>query len=325
MSRKGDHQINSDLVSTLRELNKSMKLAEVDAVGVRNKTEYPTIFIVGAPRAGTTLMMQWLADTGHFAYPTNLISRFYTAPYLGSIIQNILTDKHLDYQDELYDLKASESNLESRLGKTKGFREPNGFWYMWRRFIPITEIRKISKKDEIKVDRKGLMNAVASLEKAADKPVLLKGKMMQFNLDILTNVFKKSLVIFIKREEKYNIESILRARVEYNGDIGVWFGAKPSNFEEIKRMDPISQVVGQVRGINNSISQQLNKIDIVNRISISYEDLCNEPKMAFIKICDKINSLGYEVNSESTKVRDLNNRNGQNINPDFIRNVEIAV
>jgi len=42
---------------------------------------------VGALRSGTTLFMQWLANTGVFSYPTNILSQFFGAPVIGAKIQ----------------------------------------------------------------------------------------------------------------------------------------------------------------------------------------------------------------------------------------------
>ena len=42
-------------------------------------TSATVVLVVGGPRSGSTVMMQWLASSGVFAYPSNLLSRFYRA------------------------------------------------------------------------------------------------------------------------------------------------------------------------------------------------------------------------------------------------------
>ena len=61
----------------------------------------PIVFVLGAPRSGTTLLTQWLAASGHFGVPSNLLARFYEAPYIGGLVQRLLTDPDLSYRDEL--------------------------------------------------------------------------------------------------------------------------------------------------------------------------------------------------------------------------------
>lgn len=68
-------ELNSDLQPSEQALLKQQTSADAD---------HPVIFVMGPLRSGTTLFMQWLANTGLVAYPTNLLSRFYQAPVLGA-------------------------------------------------------------------------------------------------------------------------------------------------------------------------------------------------------------------------------------------------
>ena len=97
-----DFQRNSLLEQLLTEINNKMQIAEKEyLLEYSGKTiDYPIIFIMGALRSGTTLLMQWLANTGIVAYPTNLLSRFYKAPILGAKIQLMLTNPSYNFRNE---------------------------------------------------------------------------------------------------------------------------------------------------------------------------------------------------------------------------------
>src|SRR5689334_1008692 len=82
---------NSKLEELLRETNQLLAPSEAAAVADFRMPRFPVVLIVGAARSGSTVTMQWLAQTGTFAYPTNLLSRFYGAPSIGARIQQILT------------------------------------------------------------------------------------------------------------------------------------------------------------------------------------------------------------------------------------------
>src|SRR5690606_6790054 len=103
-----------------------------------SEERYSKIFVVGALRSGTTLLTQWLADSGMVAYPTNLLSRFYAAPLVGAKIQLLLTDPRYNFRNEILDFNG-EINFSSENGKTQGALAPNEFWYFWRRFLPFDE------------------------------------------------------------------------------------------------------------------------------------------------------------------------------------------
>ena len=103
--RQTSYQRNTGLESLLNEINSL--LAPVEA-GVRErfgKPRLPLILVVGAPRSGTTLVTQWLAAMGGFAYPSNLLSRFFQAPYIGALLQQMLTDPAYQFRDEFSELK----------------------------------------------------------------------------------------------------------------------------------------------------------------------------------------------------------------------------
>ena len=100
---------------------------------------HPVVFVMGPHRSGTTLFMQWLANTGVVGYPTNLLSRFFGAPVIGAQIQLLLTDPRYDFRNEILEFNSAIS-FDSEIGKTRGALSPNEFWHFWRRFLPFREL-----------------------------------------------------------------------------------------------------------------------------------------------------------------------------------------
>ena len=87
------------LEQLLAEINGLLGPVEEQIFNEYRMPRYPVLFVVGMPRCGSTLLMQWLAQTARFAYPTNLLSRFYAAPAIGARIQQGFD--YLDRMDEL--------------------------------------------------------------------------------------------------------------------------------------------------------------------------------------------------------------------------------
>ena len=131
--RTNEFRRNQRLTELLNEINSELEPVEKELMEGQ-KLEYPVIFIVGALRSGTTLLTQWLANSGRFSYPSNLLSRFYKAPIMGAKLQLLLTDEKYNFKDELKDLKTNV-NYESENGKTKGVLAPNEFWFLWQKFL----------------------------------------------------------------------------------------------------------------------------------------------------------------------------------------------
>ncbi|HRX04698.1 MAG TPA: sulfotransferase, partial [Anaerolineae bacterium] len=141
--RQPEHRRNPRLEALLDEISGLLGPVESEVAARYHMPAYPVVLVMGLPRCGSTLTMQWLAASGRFGYPSNLLSRFYAAPYVGARIQQLLTDPQFSFGDELHDL-ASAVGFDSTLGKTRGALAPNEFWYFWRRFIPNVEPRKLT-------------------------------------------------------------------------------------------------------------------------------------------------------------------------------------
>ncbi len=133
-TRTRTHQRNHGLETLLGDLNTDLAHIGDATLSAYSAPARPTVFLVGCARSGTTLALQWLSSLGHFSWPTNLISRFHTAPWVGERVQQMLTNPDYDFRGELtLDTPVNPAPYTSRLGKTRGLLAPNEFWYWWRR------------------------------------------------------------------------------------------------------------------------------------------------------------------------------------------------
>ena len=160
---------NNQLEELLKELSDLLGPVDKKVSAQFKRPKWPPLFLVGSPRSGTTFVMQLLNATGQFAVPTNLLSRFYYAPYLGARVQQLLTDKSFDYNNEMGDF-ASREDFNSRLGKTTTALSPSEFTYFWRRFIPNYDPQYLSPLEEEQIDGRGLASGLAAIEAVLQKP-----------------------------------------------------------------------------------------------------------------------------------------------------------
>ncbi len=293
--RAEEHQRNQSLEELLQELNSLLGDAERRIEEDFESPRRPVVFIVGPPRSGTTLLLQWLAQTGIFGYPTNLISRFYGAPYIGAKIQRLLTDPKFDFNDEFQDLRQS-IDFDSTLGKTQGLLAPNEFWYFWRRFIPNEEPRYLSVEEAEQVDKSGFVSSLAALEAALEKPLAMKGIILQYNLDVLTHMLQNEVVfIHTYRHPFYNAQSLLKARESYYGTRNKWYSVKPEKYDQLKDKSPIEQVVGQVYFTNRAIERQIDQLPDECSLEWPYESFCESPSQHFKRLTQRLQNYGFDV------------------------------
>jgi len=280
----------------LHEINKLFNPLNSKLIDDKIIEDLPLLFIVGNPRSGTTVLLQWLAATGHFAYPTNLLSRFYEAPLVGAKIQQLLTDPEFDFDDQLSDLSVN-LNLESSLGKTKGALQANEFWYFWRRFFPISTPQPLSKKQRNNTLRlEQFRNELLSLVNFNQKPFVMKGLLLNYDIDILASLFPKAIFIFLRRDPIMNMQSLLKARFTYYNDISKWYSARPKEYKWLLNKPILQQVAGQVFYTNRAIESSLNKLDSSRYINIDYEQFCDDSD-------DLWNQLRLRVPALPTKIK----------------------
>ncbi len=292
--RKKQFLKNTNLESLLIELNGLLSPVQDNVTVNFHKPEYPVVFIVGCARAGSTLLMQWLANTGEFAYPTNFISRFYSAPFIGAKIQQMLTDPKYRFKDEFLDLK-KHAMYKSELGKTSGLLAPNEFYYFWRRFFKFGEVQYLDKTEISKIDIKKFCSELASLQAVFEKPLAMKGHIINWNISFISRIIPNSIFVHVKRKPIFNAQSLIEAREKFYGDLNEWYSFKPIEYPMLKELDPYKQVAGQVYFTNRAIHQELSKIPSRRQLEINYEEFCKSPSKIYEQLGERLAFYHYNM------------------------------
>jgi len=289
---------NHLLEDLLQEINSDLAPIEKSLIKKQSESDFPIILIMGPARSGTTLFLQCLADTGAFAYPTNLLSRFYGAPVVGSKIQLLLTDPKYNFNDELSDFKCGQ-DFKSENGKTKGALAPNEFWYFWRRFLPDLERDHFTNLElQESMDSIALLSELNGIMDVLKKPFAAKGMLFNYNISFFDKLFKKAIFIQIKRDPLMNIQSLLSARERQFGAHDRWYSFRIKEYEKLITKDPIAQVAGQVACINRAIARSLKKMDEERKVIVSYEAFCKNPEDTLRELSAKLIKQGCDSLSD---------------------------
>ena len=301
--RTRDFRRNPSLEEFLTEINDNLYETEKKLLKTASP-ELPVIFVMGPLRSGSTLITQWLANTGIVSYPTNLMSRFYKAPIIGAKIQMLLTDEQYNFRNEIRDFN-SKVDFLSENGKTKGALAPNEFWYFWKNFLPDTKKDYWSDEELFaRADIKTMLSEFAGIVEVFKKPFALKGMNLNYNIDFLNKVFDKVIFIHSRRDPLTNIVSILKARERQLGSIEKWYSFKIPEYELLMDLDPYEQAAGQIYYINNAVEKGLKGVDEHRKITIDYEDFCKDPKSFYDELVKKLNmqkcSIGQPYRGETS-------------------------
>lgn len=269
-----------------------------DSARQAESSPYPVILIVGCARSGTTLLLQWLASLGKFGYPTNFIARFFKAPVVGALLQEILFNKQFKHPIELADLSPAEVEFSSKLGKTSGVLSPSEFFYFWRRFFPnwwpqplAAEMKDLSAGRALAAETMAVMNVL-------QKPWAMKGLLLQYDLDFLDRLFPKAVFLHVNRTPLYNMQSLLQSREKLFGNRDEWYSVRPPEYDWLKDLSVYDQVAGQVHFTRLHLERQLSEIDKDRKLSIDYEAFCADPEAVCNMLQDRLRQQGNPIPAE---------------------------
>ena len=223
--------------------------------------KYPPIFIIGAPRTGSTLIYQVITNYFNLCYISNFSASFFHSLYTGMIIEETL-------------LGNSPHNLYcSRYGMSGGLRGPNEcgqFWYRWfpkdRHFIDGYELSKEELKD--------IRTIIGAITEKFSKPIIFKNLNNGQRLRVIQKILPESLFIFVKRDPVFTAQSILSGRYEFYRNKNKWLSVMPRNVYELKKKHYTEQVVKQVYYLEKQIYEDLKIFPEKQHIILSYENFC---------------------------------------------------
>lgn len=252
---------------------------------------YPVIFVIGAPRTGTTLASQFLTADGLFARITNFVARFWLAPAVGAQIEQKLEVKQ----------GTAEKKFVSVYGRTEGWSEPHEFGFFWDRWFKLgQETHKLSGRLLKAVNKKTLQASIASLETIYKRPILFKNNTWcTLQASWLANVFPTAIFVVCRRNILYTAQSLLLARRKLLQDEKNWWSIKPSNYNKIKDLPVYEQVILQAKSIEEEMDKELAKISDKRIVIAPYSQVCKNPQVivnAVVKACAQFGFDSFNLN-----------------------------
>jgi hypothetical protein len=293
-TRTREFQKEARQESRLRELNELLSPVEESLWAPGAAPARPTVFVVGAPRSGTTLLAEVLAQTGAFAYPTNFVARFWNAPALGMRIQAALGLAG----------DAPASSFASTYGTTTGWAGPHEFGYFWTRWLRFGETHKLSDDELARVDGAGLLRQLAAMEEAGERPLFFKNLACGLQAGFFARLLPRSVFVLCRRSHVHTMQSLVQARRRVLGDLNAWFSLRPAETPRLAGLPPYEQVAHQIRCVLADIEGALAELPAGRVLEVEYDDLCADPRGQAARVLAAVAALdGGSAAPEGWKAR----------------------
>ena len=234
--------------------------------------KHQPVFIIGAPRTGSTILYQTLTNLYDVLYLDNLVCSFHRNLLFGFQLSNIFFGSK------------PHNNFQANHGSTDGWHSPSEcgqFWYKWlpkdHHFIDYDEITQ-KMVSELRLEISAIINCF-------DKPLVFKNLNAGQRLRLITECFPEAKFLFITRDPLQTAQSILKSKREIGIADNSFWSIMPPNVSELKGLDWYEQIVKQVYFLEKQIIEDSSLSSTENFFTIQFEELS----------IDHINSLAQKL------------------------------
>ena len=283
--RTSEYRKDPEQEERLKHLNALMAPLERQLISNFDRPQLPIVFIVGAPRSGSTLLSQMLTQTGAFSYVSNFVARFWLAPYVGMRIEEALDIRKLE----------CDQSFVSRFGVTEGWVGPHEFGYFWSRWFRFGETHQLDAKGLEEIDLDALRQELAALESVYDKPFCFKYLPFGLHIPFLAERFENSIFLLCRRQPVYNMQSLLLARRKILGDEAHWWSLRPKEYPDLLSISPYEQIAGQIYYTLKEIETSFSSLSPERLLHVLYDDLCSQPREEMSRVIEAVRQIGVEV------------------------------
>ena len=229
----------------------------------RNESPSP-VFIVGAPRTGSTALYQLLTHCFSIGFIDNLAALFYGSLGLGVTVSNVM-----------YGNKPHES-FSSQAGNTRqdglhGPSECGSFWYRW---LPRED--HFVHADYLTQSQKRHVRCEVSRAQGASGcgAFLFKNLNAGQRLQLIADVFPEARLIWCRRNLDCTIQSIESARKQIGVPKNDIWSIRPRNWRDLVKLPEHELIKQQVLTLESQIEADISLFPPDSTAVVYYEDWC---------------------------------------------------
>ncbi len=238
------------------------------------------IFILGAPRSGTTLLYQLLVEA-------------FEVGYLANAHAEHPTDVVRVEREQRPRARRDRSDFESTHGATReawGPSEAGEYWYRFFAREP-HQVDHAAPEDRTVAE---LRAAVRAFSDACGAPVVFKNTLNSLRVPALATALPEARFLLIERDLTDNARSLLVGRTK-RGDTRAWWGARPAGADTVEADDPGTQVAWQAHQVHAVAQRELARLAPERSLHVTYDELCAAPGDLVDRVATWLAASGAQV------------------------------
>jgi hypothetical protein len=235
-----------------------------DRFGDEGIRKFPPVFIIGAPRCGSTLLYKVLTEQYRFSYFTNFTCNLFKIPACAFFIQNKIG------------IKTPRGNYDFHYGRIDGFGSPSEcgqFWYRWfpggmNAYVPPRQIERVVMDE--------LRRTIGGVSHVTGRPLIVKNLYNSMRIAPIMEAIPEARFLICRRDMVDNALSILKGRMLNLMSKDIWWSTPPEEIEALLEMHYSEQVAGQVYYLYKQIDEDKMRFGEDCFLEVEYESFCRD-------------------------------------------------
>ena len=242
--------------------------------------KYPPVFIIGAPRCGSTLLYKVLTERFKFSYFSNFTAKFYKTPICGTLLQKILG------------IRARRGDYNFNYGQVEGLGSPNecgGFWYRW---FPRGLHVYLNPGETQAGVLKELRDEIGGISAVTKRPVIFKNLYNSMRIAPIIEAIPEAVFIVCHRDKIDNALSVLKGRTKNLHSKDKWWSLPPKEIDYLANLSWAEQIAGQVYYTYQQIEDDKKRFGTERFIENKYEEFCANVHSSVTRIEEFLSAKG---------------------------------
>ena len=220
-----------------------------------------SIFILGAPRTGSTFLYQAVVSAFAIPFIDNLTNQFFPeTPILGLMVGPSLR-------------RGEPITFLSRYGKSAGLVQPSegsrvmAHWFGGGHPSQVVSARILEGREP------HFIATLAAVDSLLGGPLVIKNAWNCFRAQYIAAALPSANFIWIRRDLRTAAKSDLMARYAVQGDPNAWNSATPANVDVLRKKPCWEQVVENQFEFGKALSAMRDELPTGRWVEVWYEDL----------------------------------------------------
>jgi hypothetical protein len=248
---------------TIGRLDWMLSRSESRTLQQPHSSTLPLILVVGAPRSGTTLVYQTIAQCAQVCYFSNLTDLFPHAPLTATrIFSRRFGTRRVSFQ--------------SYFGQTGRLSDPNEGFTIWNRWLSSDRYTTPTQLPTETMSE--MLQFFQAWTSTFQLPFLNKNNRNTSCIALLSRALPTAKFVVVRRDPLYVAQSLLHARKTVQGDKRTGWGLQSRSVHAPHNpLGYVDDVCDQIKEIEMQLQSQLNQIDTKRIHLVQYEDFCGDP------------------------------------------------